>query len=77
MNLNAPVSVRFDAETTARLEVISDASGLSKADLVRRAVEEFLAQVERTGEMTIRVRMVSEKGGEYRVTRKAKERGEK
>lgn len=51
-----PTSVRFDDVLDADLERISRESGLSKADLVRRAVQEWLEKISREGRVTIELR---------------------
>ena len=43
------MQVRLHDATEARLTVIAEATGLAKSDLIRRAVEDFLDQAERTG----------------------------
>ena len=53
MALRDAISVRFDEVTKARLDALSEQTGLSSADLVRRAVEEFLDRVEHNGHITI------------------------
>ena len=55
MSLTAVVPIRFDSETDARLGRVSQRSGLTKADLIRRATEDFLNQIERTGEIKISI----------------------
>lgn len=55
MSLTAVVPIRFDVETDARLGRISRNSGLTKADLIRRATEDFLDKIERTGEIKISI----------------------
>jgi hypothetical protein len=53
MALRAYVPVRLSQATRARLEAIAAQSGLSVSDLVRRATEEFLDEIEAKGEITI------------------------
>ena len=53
MALRAYVPVRLSHETRARLEAVAQESGLSVSDLVRRATEEFLAEIETKGQITI------------------------
>ena len=66
MALGDAISVRLDDVTKARLNALADHTGLSAADLVRRAAEEFLDRVEEEGRITIPLRMVAEKRPGYR-----------
>ena len=45
------VQVRFSDKIDAALDRISEMTGLSKADLIRRALEYFIDEVERTGKI--------------------------
>ena len=53
MSFKAAVSVRFDADMDARLKSLSEQSGISAADLVRRATEEYLTRIEQQGAINI------------------------
>jgi len=70
MALRDAISVRFDDVTKARLDALALHTGLSAADLVRRATEEFLARVESDGKITIPVKMVADGRAIYRARRK-------
>ena len=65
--MRVPTSVRFDEPTEIRLDEISRKSGLTKADLVRRAVVEYVAQVDRDGKLTI---SLHENPVSYKIKRK-------
>ena len=54
--MGMPTSVRFDDDLDGRLDKISRESGLSKADLVRRAVQEWVQKVCDDGKLTIELR---------------------
>lgn len=56
MALSAAVQVRFPEATETRLDAVARRSGLAKSDLIRRAVDEFLDEVERTGSVSFPVR---------------------
>lgn len=56
MSLNKSVSVRFDDNTEDRLDALASKTGLSKADLVRRAAVSYLDTAEKTGEITLALR---------------------
>lgn len=47
------MSVRLPEEVRARLERVAEVSGLKAADLIRRAVEGYLAEIAETGELRI------------------------
>lgn len=51
------ISIRLDADTRRRLDSISSGSGLTVAELVRRATDEFLNEVEKTGQLMIPIRV--------------------
>ena len=71
MALRDAISVRFDDVTKARLDALASHTGLSSADLVRRATEEFLDRVEADGHITIPVNIAAEKRAAYVVRRPA------
>ena len=52
MKLKNSISVRFSEDTKERLEIISGQCGLSVADLVRKATEEYINQIKRQGGIT-------------------------
>ena len=52
--LTKPTQVRFSAHADQRLGELSDANGMTKAELIRLCVERFLNEVERTGKIEIR-----------------------
>ena len=56
MALNAAVQVRFEPEIERRLNEASERLGLAKADLIRRATERLLDEVERTQKLTFEFR---------------------
>lgn len=56
MSKDAPVSVRFGADITDRLDHIAAQTGIPKAELVRRATVDYLDKVESEGRITIIVR---------------------
>ena len=55
MALADPIPVRFRDESDARLSGVSSRSRMSKAELIRIAVDEFLDRVEQSGEIVQRV----------------------
>lgn len=67
MSLKNAVSVRFSDATVRRLATVAGKSHLSKADLVRRATEEFIARAESEGNITIEV--LAETPPPYRTKR--------
>ena len=56
MAYNASVPVRFNEDQDARLREISRKSGITVADLVRLAVDDLLAKIEKDGNITIPMR---------------------
>lgn len=55
MSLKAAVSVRFDPAIDQRLRTLSEETGISAADLVRRATQEYLDKIESAGAITIKI----------------------
>lgn len=76
MSLSDPIPVRFSEETDARLSRMAERSGLSKAELIRLATDDYLEKISSTGQIvqTIRLR---EEPAVYRVSTKAKGKGSK
>jgi predicted DNA-binding protein len=66
MSLETCIGVRFLPETKGRLRQISQASGLTVGDLIRRATEEWLDEAESTGRISINLK-VAEPRAEYTV----------
>ena len=58
------MSVRLPEGVRARLERVAEASGLKAADLIRRAVEGYLAEIAETGELRIPMTLKEEPPGE-------------
>ena len=56
MSLKAAIPVRFSESTRDRLQAVSDKSGLSFSDLVRRATESYLEKIEREGSVNIEMK---------------------
>lgn len=56
MGLNNGITVRLDPETRARLEQIADRSGVKSSMLMRRALSEYLDQVESDGSANFQLR---------------------
>ena len=54
MALSDPIPVRFSARADTALASISERSSLSKAELIRIAVDEFLHKTNETGEIVQR-----------------------
>jgi len=50
---DTPVSVRFSEPVSIRLETISAQTGIGKAEIIRRATEEYLQRVQAAGHITI------------------------
>jgi hypothetical protein len=50
---DTPVSVRFSDHISSRLEEISGQTGIGKAEIIRRATEEYLTRVQAAGQITI------------------------
>lgn len=48
--------MRLPEDTEARLQAVAMQSGLTKADVIRRAVEAYLDEVERTGSINFPLR---------------------
>ena len=67
MEKDAKLSMRLSAEMRSRLDNVSSRSGLSAADLVGRALEEYLDRVEKDGSITVELR---EEPPPYRVKKK-------
>ena len=65
------MGVRFLPETKVRLRQISQASGLTVGDLIRRATEEWLDEAESTGRISINLK-VAEPRAEYKTSRDEK-----
>ena len=55
MALSDPIPVRFSETADSGLAAISSSTGISKAELVRIAVTDFLARVAETGEIVQRI----------------------
>jgi hypothetical protein len=55
VSLGTPIPVRFNGDADQRLNAIAEKSGLSKAELIRIATDEFLHKVEETGEIVQRI----------------------
>jgi hypothetical protein len=60
MALSDPIPVRFSAGADQGLADISGKTGMSKAELVRIAVSEFLVRVAETGEIVQRIQVMAE-----------------
>lgn len=58
------MSVRLPEEVRTRLERVAEASGLKAADLIRRAVEGYLAEIAQTGELRIPMSLKEEPPGQ-------------
>ena len=54
MALSDPIPVRFSSTADMELGLFSASSGLSKAELIRIAVDDFLRKTEQTGEIVQR-----------------------
>lgn len=52
-NLPKQVTVRFDAEQNKKLAHIDKYVGVGRAELIRRAVDDFIKKVEETGEVSV------------------------
>ena len=66
MYLEASVSIRLDETMAARLRKISDRTGLRPTDLIRRAVDDFLDEVETNGKLEFDIQL-REKAPLYRA----------
>jgi hypothetical protein len=64
MALSDPIPVRFSSQADANLGRVSAASGLSKAELIRIAVDSFLIKTQETGEI-IQRHVLQEVSGSY------------
>lgn len=53
MNVMQALPVRFTAEQLAAIEAISQDSGLSRSEIIRLAVDQFLAQLNDKGEVVV------------------------
>ena len=53
MNVMQALPVRFTAEQLAAIEAISQDSGLSRSEVIRLAVDQFLAQLNDKGEVVV------------------------
>lgn len=53
LNKSTQVSVRLDGTTTNRLDHINQYVGVGRAELIRRAIEDFITHVEETGNVTV------------------------
>lgn len=53
LNKSTQVSVRLDGLTTDRLDHINKYLGVGRAELIRRAIEDFIRGVEKDGNVTI------------------------
>lgn len=51
--LSNPMQVRFSAEADRRLGAVAEANGLTKAEVIRICVDNFLADLERSGEIPV------------------------
>jgi len=57
MALSDPIPVRFSEAADSGLAAISASTGISKAELVRIAVSDFLTRVAETGEIVQRIQV--------------------
>ncbi len=55
MSLGDPIPVRFSEAADQRLSEVARRSGLSKAELIRLATDEFLARVAKSGVIEQRI----------------------
>ena len=55
MTLDASVPVRFPADVRVRLDAVSKKTDVGLSQLVRLAVERYLDEIDRTGQITIPV----------------------
>lgn len=60
MSLNNSISIRFDEATKSKLSRVSEATGFKESDLVRRAVENLLTEIEETGALRFPVNLTVE-----------------
>lgn len=59
MKKSAQINLRLDTPTEAELTQVAQALGVSKSALVRRLTEAFLAEVKRTGSVTLKPEWVT------------------
>lgn len=62
MSLGDPIPVRFSVAADQRLADVARRSGLSKAELIRLATDEFLERVVRKGMIEQRIVLTKEDG---------------
>jgi predicted DNA-binding protein len=60
MGLRKPIPLRITETADARLSRMSLRSGMTKAELIRLAVDEFLSEVEKTGKIVQTVRLAED-----------------
>lgn len=65
MAMRNSVSVRFPKDISDQLDEVSRQSGLTAADLVRIATNEYLQNVRKTGSINIPVNVVAEPHAPY------------
>jgi len=53
MALTTAIPVRFTPETDARLRGVSESTGIPVAQLIRIATDSYLAEIERSGKVTV------------------------
>jgi predicted DNA-binding protein len=56
MALTDAVAVRFNQSQKDRLSRVALASGMSEAELIRRATDKYLDEAEKSGSITIRLK---------------------
>jgi len=59
---SSQINIRFTPKTDADLNAICEKMGITKSALVRKLVEVFIADVKRTGSLTLDHRWVNELG---------------
>jgi len=60
--LSKPISIRFSAETDAKLGRLADRNGIKKAELIRLCVEKFLNEIDATGRIEVTQTILSDNG---------------
>jgi len=63
VSLNSAIPVRFSADISARLKVVSRNSGIPLSHLIRIATEQYLEKIETSREVTIPLKTTPKPSG--------------
>jgi len=56
------VSIRLDKSAIRRLDYVNNYANLGRAELIRRAVDNFLEKIEKEGSLTVRAEIPPYRG---------------